>query len=251
MVETEEVGDMERTAQQVPPPPIRGSRRDEQDVMTDVSPTFAEPAVAGADTWTPPTWEEIVRDHSARVYRLAYRLTGNQHDAEDLTQEVFVRVFRSLDTYRPGTFEGWLHRITTNLFLDQVRRKARIRFDALPDDSGDRLAGREPGPERAFEHLNLDLDVQAALDQLPPQFRAAVVLCDIEGLSYEEIADALDIKLGTVRSRIHRARAMLRESLADRAPGVRAPMPHATQADPPERRRRLTPRVPRLSRGTA
>src|SRR5690606_17593187 len=73
--------------------------------------------------WTPPTWEEIVRQHSARVYRLAYRLTGNQHDAEDLTQEVFVRVFRSLSTYSPGTFQGWLHRITTNLFLDQARRK--------------------------------------------------------------------------------------------------------------------------------
>ena len=77
--------------------------------------------------WAPPSWDEVVRLHSARVYRLAYRLTGNRHDAEDLTQEVFVRVFRSLSSYTPGTFEGWLHRITTNLFLDQVRRKARIR----------------------------------------------------------------------------------------------------------------------------
>src|SRR6476469_349312 len=87
------------------------------------------------DPWTPPSWDDVVRLHSARVYRLAYRLTGNQHDAEDLTQEVFVRVFRSLASYTPGTFEGWLHRITTNLFLDMVRRKARIRFDALPDDA--------------------------------------------------------------------------------------------------------------------
>lgn len=195
--------------------------------------------------WVPPTWEEIVRDHSARVYRLAYRLTGNQHDAEDLTQEVFVRVFRSLSTYTPGTFEGWLHRITTNLFLDQVRRKARIRFDALPDDGGDRLAGREIGPERAFEHHNLDLDIQHALDQLPPQFRAAVVLCDIEGLSYEEIADVLDIKLGTVRSRIHRARGMLRASLAHRAPGSD---PEVVPEDATPRRRRF---VPRLTGGAA
>src|SRR6266702_6765628 len=73
--------------------------------------------------WNLPTWEDIVRTHSARVYRLAYRLTGNPHDAEDLTQEVFVRVFRSLSSYTPGTFEGWLHRITTNLFLDSARRK--------------------------------------------------------------------------------------------------------------------------------
>ena len=80
------------------------------------------------ESWTPPSWDEVVRTHSARVYRLAYRLTGNPHDADDLTQEVFVRVFRSLSSYTPGTFEGWLHRITTNLFLDSVRRKARIRF---------------------------------------------------------------------------------------------------------------------------
>ncbi len=70
---------------------------------------------ADGQAWTPPTWEEIVSTHSGRVYRLAYRLTGNQHDVEDLTQEVFVRVFRSLSTHTPGTFEGWLHRITTTL----------------------------------------------------------------------------------------------------------------------------------------
>ncbi|MDQ1290102.1 MAG: hypothetical protein QG622_3668 [Actinomycetota bacterium] len=170
-------------------------------------------------TWTPPTWEEVVSQHSARVYRLAYRLTGNRHDAEDLTQEVFVRVFRSLNSYTPGTFEGWLHRITTNLFLDQVRRKQRIRFDSLPEDAGDRLAGHANlGPERAWEHNNLDHDVQRALATLAPEFRAAVVLCDIEGLSYEEIAATLGIKLGTVRSRIHRGRAQLRQTLAHRRP---------------------------------
>jgi len=178
------------------------------------------PAQAAATevAWTPPSWDEIVREHSARVYRLAYRLTGNQHDAEDLTQEVFVRVFRSLSSYTPGTFEGWLHRITTNLFLDQARRKQRIRFDNLTDEVTDRLPGREAGPERAWEHNNLDYDVQRALDALPPDFRAAVVLCDIEGLSYEEIAATLDVKLGTVRSRIHRGRALLREELAHRRP---------------------------------
>ena len=169
--------------------------------------------------WQPPSWEQIVREHSARVYRLAYRLTGNKADAEDLTQETFVRVFRSLHTYQPGTFEGWLHRITTNLFLDQARRKQRIRMDAMGEEadryaSGDQLAA----PERAFEHGNLDRDIQQALDELAPEYRAAVVLCDIEGLSYEEIAVTLGIKLGTVRSRIHRARARLRVSLEHRAP---------------------------------
>ena len=183
-----------------------------------------EPAVTHAGDAPDPTpgvpsWEEIVTDHSARVYRLAYRLTGNAHDAEDLTQEVFVRVFRSLHTYKPGTFEGWLHRITTNLFLDQARRKSRIRFDALADDADNRLPSALPPPDAAYVEQAFDEDIEAALAELPPDFRAAVVLCDVEGLSYEEIADVLDVKMGTVRSRIHRGRAMLRSSLAHRAPG--------------------------------
>jgi RNA polymerase sigma factor (sigma-70 family) len=172
---------------------------------------------ATASRWVPPTWEDVVREHSARVYRLAYRLAGNQQDAEDLTQETFVRVFRSLADYTPGTFEGWLHRITTNLFLDMVRRRQRIRFDALPEDS-ERLPGRERSPEQVYTDTHLDPDVQRALDALPPDFRAAVVLCDIEGLSYEEIAATLDVKLGTVRSRIHRGRLLLRDALSHRAP---------------------------------
>jgi RNA polymerase sigma-70 factor (ECF subfamily) len=180
--------------------------------------------------WAAPSWDEVVREHGARVYRLAYRLTGNQHDAEDLTQEVFVRVFRSLSQYTPGTFEGWLHRITTNLFLDSVRRKAKIRFQELPEDAGDRLAGREANPVDVVMDQTYEADIQAALDALPADFRVAVVLCDVEGLTYEEIAEMLDVKLGTVRSRIHRGRAQLRESLAHRVPAsaTRVPAREAT-----------------------
>jgi len=171
------------------------------------------------------TWERIVEEHSGRVYRLAYHLTGNQHDAEDLTQDVFVRVFNSLSQFKPGTFEGWLHRITTNLFLDRMRRKKRIRFDFMADDdaavstsdSFDRHE-RSGQPEDAFDMSHLGDDIVAALGDLPPEYRAAVVLSDIEGLSYEEIAATLGIKMGTVRSRLSRARAKLRESLAHRAP---------------------------------
>src|SRR5689334_19679906 len=170
------------------------------------------------DTAAVPTWDEIVELHSDRVYRLAYRLTGDRHDAEDLTQEVFVRVFRSLDSYTPGTFAGWLHRITTNLFLDQARRKQRIRFDALSEERADRLSSNQPTPDIAYTDQRFDDDVERALQALPPDFRAAVVLCDVEGLTYEEIAEILGAKLGTVRSRIHRGRAMLREALAHRAP---------------------------------
>ena len=176
------------------------------------------PQPESEESWTPPTWEELVRDHGARVYRLAYRLTGNPHDAEDLTQDVFVRVFRSLHRFQPGTFEGWLHRITTNLFLDGARRRQKIRFDGLGDGSAERLPSAWPNPSDQLADADLDHDVAAALSALPPEFRAAVVLCDIEGLSYEEISEVLDIKIGTVRSRIHRGRAQLRTALAHRRP---------------------------------
>src|ERR1700734_1975554 len=182
-----------------------------------------EPAITGQDDrdpeqpqWVAPSWDEIVRAHSGRVYRLAYRLTGNQHDAEDLTQEVFVRVFRSLASYTPGTFEGWLHRITTNLFLDGARRKQRIRFEGLAAEVAQRMPGNEPSPAEAFDDTHLDEDIHAALKALPPEYRAAVVLCDIEGFSYEEIAATLGVKIGTVRSRIHRGRAQLRVALEHR-----------------------------------
>jgi RNA polymerase sigma-70 factor (ECF subfamily) len=168
---------------------------------------------ATGDKAAMPSWDELVRQHADRVYRLAYRLSGNQHDAEDLTQETFIRVFRSVQNYQPGTFEGWLHRITTNLFLDMVRRRSRIRMEALPEDY-ERVPAEDPNPEQIFHDSRLGPDLQAALDSLPPEFRAAVVLCDIEGLSYEEIGATLGVKLGTVRSRIHRGRQALREYLA-------------------------------------
>lgn len=167
--------------------------------------------------WTPPTWAELVRDHSERVYRLAYRLTGNQHDAEDLTQDVFVRVFKSIHTFQPGTLEGWIHRITTNVFLDGARRKKRIRMDAMTD-APEHVWGQTTSPGELLADQDLDGDVAAALAQLKPEQRVAVVLCDIEGMSYEEIAQVLDVKLGTVRSRIARGREALRKSLAHRAP---------------------------------
>lgn len=163
-----------------------------------------------------PSWAELVQEHADSVYRLAYRLTGNQHDAEDLTQETFMRVFRSLKHYQPGTFEGWLHRITTNLFLDMVRRRAKIRMEALPEDY-ERVPGTDMTPEEAYSTANLDPALQHALDELSPDFRIAVVLCDVVGMSYEEIAETLGVKMGTVRSRIHRGRAQLRESLEAQA----------------------------------
>ncbi|MET9834010.1 RNA polymerase sigma factor SigE [Streptomyces sp. NPDC006385] len=186
----------------------------------------ADVDVSDGQTWTAQDWNEIVRTHAHRVYRLTYRLCGNQHDAEDLTQEVFIRVFRSLSGYSRGTFQGWLHRITVNLFVDTVRRRSRIRFEYLADSAADRVQAVEPSPAQIHHDVQPEPDVQAALDALPTEFRTVIVLCDIEGLPYEEIAATLGVKIETIRSRIHRGRARLRIALAHRAG-------HGTDTTPP------------------
>ncbi|RLV54651.1 RNA polymerase sigma factor SigE [Aeromicrobium phragmitis] len=163
-------------------------------------------------------WDEIVDAHSPQVYRLAYRLTGNRQDAEDLMQDVFVRVFNSLESYEPGNFAGWIHRITTNLFLDKARKAQRQKTLALFDDAEERMPSADVLPEYVVHDAGFDPDVETALGSLPREFRVAVVLCDVEGLSYEEISDVLGVKLGTVRSRIHRGRAQLRAALSHREP---------------------------------
>ena len=159
-----------------------------------------------------PTWEEIARDYGRFLYTVAYRLAGNREDAEDLVQEVLLRVRRGLETYQPGSMEGWLSRITTNAFLDEMRRRRRRPVELLPDEP-DRVLPSAASAEDALATEVLPDDVQDALRKLPDEYRAAVVLCDVVGLPYNEISQALGIPVGTVRSRIHRGRALLREVL--------------------------------------
>jgi RNA polymerase sigma-70 factor (ECF subfamily) len=160
-----------------------------------------------------PTWDEVAHLHGDFIYTVAYRLTGNHHDAQDLVQEVLLRVQRGLATYRPGSMEAWLGRITTNAFLDDVRRRRRRPSVAVPElpetiESGALAADDALAREALPEHVN------RALWALPDDYRAAVVLCDVVGLHYDEIADELGVPVGTVRSRIHRGRALLRRTLA-------------------------------------
>ncbi len=165
-----------------------------------------------------PTWEEVARTHGRFLYTVAYRLTGKDDDARDLVQEVLLRLHRGLATYRPGSLEGWLSRITTNVFLDGVRRRQRRPTDLLPEEPerAERVLPATKPAEESFHDATLSADIQRALDELPVEFRAAVVLCDVAGLPYQEIATSLGVPVGTVRSRIHRGRALLRESLAGR-----------------------------------
>jgi RNA polymerase sigma factor (sigma-70 family) len=162
----------------------------------------------------PLTWEEVARSHGRKIYNYAYRLSGNPHDANDLVQEVLLRVRSGLAEYQPGSFEGWLWRITRNAFLDEVRKRRRRPSLPFPDDSDQVLATfASPSPDEVLADLRLDDDIQKALADLPYEFREAVVMCDVIGLSYEEISIAVAIPVGTVRSRIHRGRRLLRERL--------------------------------------
>jgi RNA polymerase sigma-70 factor (ECF subfamily) len=161
-----------------------------------------------------PTWEEVARDHGRFMYTVAYRLAGNDEDAQDLVQEALIRVRRGLERYEPGSLQGWLARIVTNVFLDEVRRRRRRPTAALPDDP-ERVLPPSPGADEVSTQLSDD--IQAALAALPEEFRVPVVLCDVADQSYEQIAASLGIPVGTVRSRLHRGRRMLRTMLSEGA----------------------------------
>jgi RNA polymerase sigma-70 factor (ECF subfamily) len=160
-----------------------------------------------------PSWEEVAHRYGRTIYNFAYRLTGHRDDALDLSQEVLLRVRKGLRSYQPGSFEGWLWRITRNAFIDETRRRKRRPTVPLPDDDRSPL-GVAPGADEALAAMRLDDDIQSALLALPVEFREAVVLCDVVGLTYDEIAAAAGVPVGTVRSRIHRGRSMMRARLS-------------------------------------
>ncbi|MBC7806300.1 MAG: sigma-70 family RNA polymerase sigma factor [Akkermansiaceae bacterium] len=170
-------------------------------------------------------FDTLVRRYHKQAYNIAYRLTGNHTDAEDLTQEAFVRAFRFFDNYRRDLpFENWLYRIMSNLFVDDLRRKPKARIQSLDAPVGNdpssesnaflEIPDNRAEPERVVLHEELDERIQKALASLPADFRMTVILADIEGMSYEEISETMKCSLGTVRSRLHRGRKLLRNKLA-------------------------------------
>jgi len=169
-------------------------------------------------------FDRLVLRYHKQAYNVAYRMTGNHADAEDLTQEAFVRAFRFFGNYRRDwPFDNWLYKIMSNLFVDGLRRKPKGRAQSLdqPLDLGGRsedvyleIPDVQSNPERMVMSHELDESIQRALSSLPQDFRMTVILADIEGLSYEEISEAMACSLGTVRSRLHRGRKLLRSKIA-------------------------------------
>jgi RNA polymerase sigma-70 factor (ECF subfamily) len=163
-------------------------------------------------------WEQIVREYSRRIYNLAYRFTSRSDTAEDLTQEVFVRVYRSLDQYdaRQGDLQNWLMRLARNLIIDDYRKRQRTPHDNRADDLADHtyhLHNSSRSVQQEMERRELGAQVQSGIDKLSPDLRTCVILRDIEELSYQEIVDLLRIPEGTVKSRINRGRIELAKIL--------------------------------------
>jgi RNA polymerase sigma-70 factor (ECF subfamily) len=163
-------------------------------------------------------WEEIVQSYSRRVYNLAYRFTSRADSAEDLTQDVFIRVYRSLDQYdaKQGDLQNWLMRLARNLVIDDYRKRQRAPQDQAADDLEDHkyhLRSADSSVQREMERRELGAQVQAGIDKLSPDLRTCVILRDIEELSYQEIVDLLKIPEGTVKSRINRGRIELAKIL--------------------------------------
>jgi RNA polymerase sigma-70 factor (ECF subfamily) len=171
---------------------------------------LVEQCLKGEDS----AWEELVKRHTRRVFNLCYRFTGSSHEAEDLAQEVFLRIYKTLGSYRAlhGGFTTWMTSVTRNLLIDHYRRTKRDRLtDSLDDDSPQReqipSAARTPYQEAGATQLSEQ--VQRALGRISPELREAVILRDLQGLEYREIQDVLGVPEGTVKSRINRGRIEL------------------------------------------
>jgi RNA polymerase sigma-70 factor (ECF subfamily) len=168
-------------------------------------------------------FDGLVRRYHKQAYNVAYRMTGNHADAEDLTQDAFVRAFRFFGNYRRDwPFDNWLYKIMSNLFVDDLRRRPKSKSQSLDQPIGMgankedlflELPDVSSNPERLMMSHELDDHVQKALNCLPKDFRMTVILADIEGMSYEEISETMGCSLGTVRSRLHRGRKLLRSKI--------------------------------------
>jgi len=206
---------------------------------------------------TQQEFERLFQRSQRRAYNLAYRLTGNATDAEDVTQDAYVRAWHNFNTYDASrSFEGWLFRIITNRVIDMRRRQKRVPMYSLDtpiqgDEEGQPLAHEFAAPDSNPEDLVIgpimEERLQSALAALPEDYRTAILLCDVEQRSYQEIAEAMHCAIGTVRSRIHRARVMLRKNLESTPARVRtrkSPTPKNRERIPVAR---LDNRVPALA----
>jgi RNA polymerase sigma-70 factor (ECF subfamily) len=184
----------------------------EDDAKLEVDSQLVEQCLRGESQ----AWEDLVRRHTRRVFNLSYRFTSNRQEAEDLSQEVFLRVYRTLASYRAtsGQFTTWLTSVTRNLLIDHYRRRRKDRMTSSLDDENTNLQVEQKEsnarrPDDLAMAGQLGAQVQRALEKLSPELREAVILRDLQGLEYNEIRVVLAVPEGTVKSRINRGRIEL------------------------------------------
>jgi len=209
-------------------PPAAGAKLERtppQEAVSDAAQLAAQEALATLVreclAGDPQAWQKLVVSQHRRIYAICYRFTGSNSDAEDLTQEVFLKLYKNLGSFdlQKGSFQTWLTTLARNLLVDHFRRTRLERatssldvgFDGEPDSPtlADRLADTRPSQMHHVAGMELKARVQAALQQLTPDLREAVILRDLEDMDYKEIAQVLQIPEGTVKSRINRGRAEL------------------------------------------
>lgn len=167
-------------------------------------------------------FEELVVRYERKVYAIAYRFMGNREDANDLSQEAFIKAYRNINKFRKdSSFFTWMCRIVSNVCKDELRKIKRKPQTYLDEDVwleegsvSKQVKDNEPTPEQAYEKVELNNYLQSLLNQLKPEYRMVIILREIEGYSYDEISELLNVSLGTVKSRISRARKALKEKIA-------------------------------------
>ena len=188
------------------------------------APTRDQNADAGLSGDDVDLFARLLAEHQDKLYRVAYRMAGHHEDAQDLLQDALLEAFRSFKRFQRGTyFDKWLYRIMTNTFIDRQRHRKRVgRVESLDaplpgaeegQSSAREIPDWEDEPSRRLLRETFDEPIQEALDALKPEFRMVLILADVEEFSYEEISEMMDTPIGTVRSRLHRARDMMRQTL--------------------------------------
>jgi len=182
---------------------------------------FEEALIKKCQAGDASAFEKIVGLYQQKIYNIAYRMTGNYHDASDAAQEVFIRIFRSIKTFRGDcSFSTWAFRIAANVCKDLLRNRGRFSEEPLNEEASDEsrrtlIDQDDEGndPETVYENKELGEYLQSLIDKLPPECRLVILLREQAGFSYREISDILCVSLGTIKSRICRARRVLQEKI--------------------------------------
>jgi len=184
--------------------------------MADLTPSDEARLIQQAQAGSLDAFNALVERHQDVVYNVVYRMLGDEASAQDATQEAFISAYRKFASFQGQHFRAWVVRIASNQALDMLRRNKRRPAESLEDMAADGdlpLADASPSPEQALQSRELQQAIQQCIESLNPEQRLTLILCDVQGLSYQEVAESTQAQLGTVKSRLARARQAVRHCL--------------------------------------